>query len=519
MDSSTSNGTNGHAEDTLTNGHVKTNGVVNGHCPRRPGVSTAAIHVGQKAPLDPCKPVVPPLFMSTAYELDYPGQEGVYDYSRSGNPSRSLLEDTIAAIEKAKYGITFSSGLGASTAISYLLKTGDHVIVSDDCYGGMNRFFNHCSSRMGIEVSFVDVTSVEQFEEAIRPNTKMLWLESPTNPTMKIIDIELLSKLIKSRDPSVIVVVDNTFMSSYYQKPLDLGADISYQSLTKYINGHSDVVMGGVVTNSDHIGGRLKYFQNALGIVPSPFDCYMVKRGVKTLAIRMKVHHDNGLAVAKYLEGHSMVRKVLHPGLKSHPQRALAAKQSSGFSGMVSFYIDGNKETTNKFIANLEYFKLAVSLGGVQSLVEVPFTMSHATVDRNHCRHLGIDDTLVRLSVGIEDIEDLIDDLRRILCDTMEKLSAKLNDSMSSLKMNCSNSDKISNVSCPILDKQDDFMSGFYGDDDHGKPVNMLDVLGTDDAKPRVNIESISNNTASVISKVTKQMKPEGNVNKKKETS
>lgn len=266
---------------------------------------------------------------------------------------------------------------------------------------------------MGIELTFCDPSEVDNVHQSLKPNTKLVWLESPTNPTMKLCNISAIAAVIKKFNEEITFALDNTFMSSYFQKPLTLGADLSVQSLTKYINGHSDVVMGAVMTNSSALYSKLKYYQNALGAVPSPFDCFLVKRGLKTLELRMKTHQTNAIRIANYLDKHKLVSQVLHPSLKSHPQRALALKQCSGFSGMVSFYIIGGKESAVKFVQNLKLFKLAVSLGGIQSLVEVPHVMSHASVNREHCLKLGITDSLVRLSVGIENTKDLINDLKQ----------------------------------------------------------------------------------------------------------
>lgn len=298
--------------------------------------------------------------------------------------------------------------------ITHLLKSGDHVVSMDDVYGGTNRYFRTCASNMGIEVSFVDCTIVDNVEKSLRPNTKMVWMETPTNPTMKLVDIEAVCQLVHSKSEAF-VVVDNTFMSAYFQRPLSLGADMVMHSVTKYMNGHSDVVMGALVLNDDKLAERLRYLQNALGPVPSPFDCYLVNRGLKTLAVRMKEHMINGLAVAKFLEASPRVLRVVHPGLKSHPQHELAKKQMIGFSGMVTFDIKGGLNEATTFLKALKVFTLAESLGGYESLCELPSVQTHASVPQDQREKLGITDNLIRLSVGLEDIEDLIEDVDQAL--------------------------------------------------------------------------------------------------------
>ncbi|XP_072758051.1 putative cystathionine gamma-lyase 2 [Anoplolepis gracilipes] len=376
------------------------------------GFSTKAIHAGQ----DPLQwthgSVVPPLVMSSTFQQDAPGEHRGYDYSRSGNPTRKVLETCLAALEDGKHGITFASGLGAATAVTALLKAGDHLIAGDDLYGGTNRFIQKCLSTQGVTYSFVDMTQAENVISAIQPNTKMLWLESPTNPLLKLADIKVITDKLKPLRPDIILVVDNTFLTCYYQKPFELGADIVVYSLTKYMNGHSDVVMGAAIMRRDDLAEKLRFIQNAMGIVPSPFDCSLVNRSLKTLELRMQQHMKNGLAVAEFLESHRYVERVLHPYLPSHPQHKLALKQSTGHSGMVSFYLKGD---ARKFLKALKLFTLAESLGGYESLAELPSVMTHASISEDVRNALGITDQLIRLSVGLETIQDLIADLDQAL--------------------------------------------------------------------------------------------------------
>lgn len=376
-------------------------------------IQTKAIHAGQDPSKWTHRAVIPPISMSTTFEQFSPAQHAGFEYSRSGNPTRQCLEECLAALECAQYALCFSSGLSATVTITHLLKAGDHVVCFDDLYGGTNRYFRTCASKMGIEVSFVDMREIDNVRKAIKDNTKMIWIETPTNPTMKLVDIKGVSDLLKNS--GIISVVDNTFMSSYFQKPLTLGADIVMHSLTKYMNGHSDVVMGSIATNDEEIYQRMKYLQNSLGTVPSPFDCFLVNRGLKTLHVRMEGHMENGLAVAKFLETHRAVETVIYPGLESHPQYELAKRQCTGSSGMVSFYIKGGLIEAKKFINHLKVFTLAESLGSIESLVEIPSLMTHASVPVDQRQTLGISDTLIRLSVGIESIRDIIQDLEQAL--------------------------------------------------------------------------------------------------------
>jgi cystathionine gamma-lyase len=339
---------------------------------------------------------------------------GGYEYSRSGNPTRDALEKRLAALENAKYGLAFGSGLGAETTLALsLLKKGDHVIGFDDLYGGTKRLFNRTIANFGVEFTYVDARRVESVEAAIRPETKLIWLESPTNPLMKLCDIRAISKLARERD--ILTVVDNTFMSPYFQSPLELGADIVLHSTTKYIGGHSDVVGGAIMLSDEEAYNKIKFNQNAIGAIPSPFDCYLVLRGIKTLAVRMDRHNENGQRIAEYLESHPKVKKVNYPGLTSYPQYELAKRQMSGSGGMLSFELDTDAAKVKAVLGKLRILALAESLGGVESLIEHPASMTHASVAPEERKKIGITDSLVRLSVGIEDADDLIEDLKHAL--------------------------------------------------------------------------------------------------------
>lgn len=376
------------------------------------GFATKAIHAGQDPGQWSHCSVVPPIVMSTTFRQDAPAQHRGFEYGRSGNPTRNVLEACLAALENGKHGLVFSSGLGATTALTSLLAVGDHIVCGDDVYGGTNRFFRQCASKYGIDFTFVDATNVNNVIKAVKNNTKMVWLETPTNPLLKLVDIKAISDSLKAKRPDIILVVDNTFLTCYFQRPLDLGADIVMYSLTKYMNGHSDVIMGAAITRNDDLEKRLRFLQNALGIVPSPFDCAQVNRSLKTLEIRMKQHMKNGIAVAKFLEAHPLVEKVIHPLLQSHPQHDIALKQTNGHSGMVSFYHKGDSA---KFLKSLKLFILAESLGGYESLAELPSVMTHSSVPEEDRVMLGITDNLVRLSVGLETEQDLLADLDQAL--------------------------------------------------------------------------------------------------------
>ncbi len=371
--------------------------------------ATKAIHVGQEA--DPATgATIVPIYQTSTYTQEAPGQHKGYEYSRSGNPTRAALEECVAALEGAEYGLAFASGLAATTAVMSLLSPGDHIVAGDDLYGGSYRLFDKVLQKSnGLDFTFVDTTDSASVEEALRPETKMLWIETPTNPMLTLSDIAALSEMAHER--GAVVAVDNTFASPYFQQPLALGADIVVHSTTKYMGGHSDVVGGAVMTSNEGFYEEIKFYQNAAGGVPGPFDSWIVLRGLKTLAVRMRQHEENALAVAEFLEGHPEVATVNYPGLPSHPQHDLAKKQMSGFSGMVSFTLKGGAEAAYAAVQRTKVFSFAESLGGVESLVTHPATMTHAAIPREQREARGVTDGLMRLSVGIEDAEDLIADL------------------------------------------------------------------------------------------------------------
>lgn len=378
------------------------------------GFATSAIHVGQDPEQWNHMSVIPPIVTSTTFKQFSPANVKQFEYGRSGNPTRNVLEKCMAKLDGAKHCLTFASGLGATTTIVQLLNNGDHILSVDDLYGGSNRMFQKIWTRFGVTVDFVDMTILENVEKNIKPTTRMVWVESPTNPTMKVLDIEAICKIVH-KHPNIFVCVDNTFLTSYLQRPLELGADLVMYSLTKFMNGHSDVIMGSCCTNSDELHEKLRFLQNASGIIPSPFDCYQVNRSLKTLALRMEQHNKSSLIIAKYLEAHPFVEKVNHPGLASHPQHEIALRQAYGHSGIMSFYIKGGLTEAKKFFQALKIFTLAESLGGYESLAELPSVMTHASVPPEQRVILGITDTLIRVSVGLEDVDDLIEDLENAL--------------------------------------------------------------------------------------------------------
>ena len=376
------------------------------------GLSTRVTHSSTKPSDWAHSPIVAPIYLTTTFEVLEPGN-AVYDYSRSDNPTRTELQKYFANIEKAKYSLAFSSGLGALTTLTYLLQTGQHILCCDDVYGGTFRLFSRCTARMGIETSYVDGTELKNWEANFRVGkTKMVWIETPTNPMLKIIDIVAVVKAIKSLDKDCIVVVDNTFMTSVFQLPLELGADIVMHSCSKYMSGHSDIIMGCVMLNNDQLYKELKFYQNSLGITPSPYDCAMMMRSLKTLDIRVRQQTTNAMKIAQYLEAHELTDRVLYPGLESHPQHKLAVQQSTGFGAMLSVYIKlRHGDEPFKFMRAVKIFHPAESLGCVCSLIEIPAIMTHASVPKESRQRLGISDNLLRLSVGIENVEDLIADL------------------------------------------------------------------------------------------------------------
>jgi cystathionine beta-lyase/cystathionine gamma-synthase len=379
-------------------------------------LETLAVHAGQTP--DPLTGAVSvPIYLTSTYAQKGPGEHLGFEYSRSHNPTRYALEGNLAALEGGTKGFAFGSGCAATTTVLHLLRAGDHVVAGDDLYGGTYRIFERVFKQLSIEVTYVDPTRPERFAEAIRPSTRLAWVETPTNPLLKLCDIAAVAAICRARD--VVLAVDNTFLTPCFQRPLALGAHLAVHSTTKYLNGHADVVGGAVITNDAGLAERLAFLQNAIGAVPSPLDCFLVLRGTKTLALRMQRHAENAATVAAWLERHPQVERVFYPGLASHPQHALAAKQQSGFGGMITFVVKpgarGALERARTFLKSLELFACAESLGGVESLIEHPAIMTHASVPAETRAKLGIGDGLIRLSVGIEHADDLIADLDRAL--------------------------------------------------------------------------------------------------------
>ena len=374
--------------------------------------STKAIHAGQEP--DPTTgAIMTPIFQTSTYAQAGLGDHKGYEYARSHNPTRTALEGCLAALEDGKYGLAFASGMAAETAILSLLSAGDHMVACDDLYGGSYRIFERVMGRYNVETSYVPASNVAAYEQAIRPNTKLIWLETPTNPLLRLIDIQAVAKIAHRHN--ILVVVDNTFASPYFQQPLKLGADIAVHSTTKYINGHSDVIGGALILNNEEVYEAIKFYENAAGNVPSPFDTWLTLRGIKTLALRMRQHEENAIMVAKFLAEHPRVEKVYYPGLPSHPDYELAKRQMSGFGGMVSFQFKGVYGDVDKLVRRFKVFSLAESLGGVESLVCHPVSMTHGSIPKEFRESRGLTDTLLRLSVGIEDAEDLLADLQQAL--------------------------------------------------------------------------------------------------------
>tara|TARA_B000000609_G_C24177334_1_gene355052 strand:- start:1101 stop:2240 length:1140 start_codon:yes stop_codon:yes gene_type:complete len=372
--------------------------------------NTKTIHGGQK--IDPAfNSVMQPIYQTSTYAQKSPGVNKGFEYSRTHNPTRTALQNSFASLENAKYGVAFSSGLAAIDAIIKLLSPGDEVISTNDLYGGTFRLFTKVFEKYGVKFHFTSLHNVSDVESLINENTKVIWAETPTNPMINIFDIEALSIISKAKN--LLLVVDNTFASPYLQNPINLGADIVMHSATKYLAGHSDVVLGALMLNDDEIAEKLYFIQNASGAVPGPQDCFLTLRGIKTLHVRMQRHCENAHKVANFLNNHEMVEKVYWPGLHSHKNHDVAKKQMSGFGGMLSFRIkDFNKEQTIKFLEKLHLFTLAESLGGVESLCGHPATMTHASIPLEEREKSGVTDSLIRLSVGIEDVDDLIEDLK-----------------------------------------------------------------------------------------------------------
>ena len=366
---------------------------------------TQAIHVGSDS--DPATgAVIPPIYATSTYEQEAPGVHKGYDYSRADNPTRQRLEQALAALEGAEYAITFASGVAATSALVTLLKPRDHVLAGDDTYGGTYRLFEQIYRKYGLEFSYVDSSCLENV--SVQKNTKLIWIESPTNPLMKITDIAGVAQ----RKKGALLIVDNTFASPYLQRPLELGADLVMHSTTKYLGGHSDLIGGVLMTHDKTMYEELKFIQKAVGAIPSPFDCFLVHRGIKTLAVRMKAHSENAQRIAEFLSKHSKVKRVYYPGLPSHPQHEVARRQMRAFSGMLSFELNGD---VARFLKNLKVIVLAESLGGIESLINHPAIMTHASLPAEERARRGIGDKLLRLSVGIEHPDDLVADLQNAL--------------------------------------------------------------------------------------------------------
>lgn len=374
---------------------------------------TKAVHAGVKP--DPTTgAIMTPIYQTSTYVQAAPGDNKGYEYSRAGNPTRSALESALAILENGEHGLCFSSGMAAADAVVKLLRPGDEVVTSNDLYGGSYRMFTKVYAHFGIKFTFVNMGDLAEVEHAITDKTKMVWTETPTNPTVNIVDIAGVVAICKPK--GIITVSDNTFATPYCQNPLDLGADIVLHSITKYLGGHSDVLMGGLVMSRDDLRERLFFIQKSCGAVPGPMDCFLVLRGIKTLHLRMRQHCENGMKIAKFLDAHPKVDRVYYPGLESHPGHAIAKKQMRDFGGMLSFTLKGNvMEDALKLMSATKYFALAESLGGVESLIGHPASMTHAAIPKAEREAAGLKDSLIRVSVGIEDAEDLIEDLRQAI--------------------------------------------------------------------------------------------------------
>jgi cystathionine gamma-lyase/cystathionine beta-lyase len=373
---------------------------------------TIAIHAGDR-PDKSFGAISTPIYQTSTFAFEDVGKTRGYDYSRTANPTRKVLEDTIAQLEGGKAGFAFATGMAAETTVMHLLKTGDHVISGDDVYGGTYRLFQDVMRSFGLEFTFLRLNDRKRIGEAVKPNTRMLWLETPSNPLLNIVDIEMVVDI--ARRHKLLTVIDNTFATPYCLRPIEYGIDLIVHSTTKYLNGHCDVVGGAVVTTTDELTQRVQFLLNAMGTCASPFDCWLVLRGIATLPVRMMQHEENAIAIANYLKDHPSVNRVLYPGLESHPGHEIARRQMKGFGGVVSLELRTGIEGVNTFLRNLRVFSLAESLGGVASLAEHPATMSHASMPKDYREKVGISDELIRLSVGLENIDDLIEDLKQAL--------------------------------------------------------------------------------------------------------
>jgi len=375
------------------------------------GFATDAVHGGQTSDAT-TGAVITPIFQTSTYQQDGLGEHRGYEYARTQNPTREAYERNIAVLERGKFGIAYASGMSAITAVMHLFKTGDEIIISDNVYGGTHRVAEMVLKNLGLRFNFVNTTDLDNLSSAITDKTKLILIETPTNPMLKITDIAGAATMARSR--GVLLAVDNTFMSPYFQNPLELGADIVLHSATKFLNGHSDMVGGIVVVKDADLADRFRFLQNAVGAVPGPFDCWLALRGTKTLVVRMKQHEENARQIAAFLSEHAEIKKLHYPGLTDHPGHELQKKQARGFGGLVSFDV-GSLDRAKRVLKKVSLFTLAESLGGVESLISHPATMTHASVPKQHRDELGVTDGLIRISVGIEDVDDLQDDLRNAL--------------------------------------------------------------------------------------------------------
>ena len=373
---------------------------------------TLAIHTGER-PDTAFGAVSVPIYQTSTFAFEDVGRTRGYDYSRTANPTRKVLEETIAQLEGGKAGFAFATGMAAEATVIHLLKGGDHIISGDDVYGGTYRLFQNVMCDFGLDFTFLRMDSREKIERAIKPNTRMLWLETPSNPLLNIVDIEMVVDIANKH--KILTVIDNTFATPYFLRPIDYGIDLVVHSTTKYLNGHCDVVGGAVVTTTDELTERVQFLLNAMGTCASPFDCWLVLRGIETLPVRMRQHEKNAFTVANYLGGHPRVKRVFYPGLESHPGYEIAKRQMKGFGGVVSFELKEGVKAVNNFLRRIKIFSLAESLGGVVSLAEHPATMSHASMPKDYREKVGITDGLIRLSVGLENVDDLIEDLGQAL--------------------------------------------------------------------------------------------------------
>ncbi len=373
-------------------------------------IETRSIHAGQE-PDPETGALMTPIHANSTYEQDAPGDHRGYEYSRTGNPTRTDLEENLASLENADYGRCFASGMASINTVLNLLSAGDHVVTGNDVYGGTHRIFTQVYEDYDLEFTFVDMTDLEAIEDAFREETELLWLETPTNPLMSVVDIESAAEIAHAHD--ALCAIDNTFATPYLQRPLELGADVVSHSLTKYLGGHSDVVGGALLTNDEELDERFGFYQNAVGATPGPFESFLVLRGTKTLPVRMDRHCRNASEIAAWLQGHPRVERVYYPGLESHPGHEIASEQMDDFGGMLSFELDASLEEASEVVSNTEVFTLAESLGGVESLIEQPAPMTHAAIPREERLEAGLQDSLIRVSVGIEHVDDLIGDLKQ----------------------------------------------------------------------------------------------------------